>query len=86
MTTVLFRKSKTGEIIAFFPAEHETHYDILCYAHIGQHCMASTRYYLECKQATPDEYKPLYDELINLVGYELNVKKRISPKQRRGES
>jgi hypothetical protein len=74
---VVFRKFRDGAIVALFP--NEINYsDGSCesYQHIGQHGAAD---YAHCMRvttpATPNEYKPLYTELVK-IGYELNVCKR----------
>jgi hypothetical protein len=38
------------------------------YCHIGQHSSCSVEYAQECRKATFEEYKDLYDELI-YMGY-----------------
>ena len=43
------------------------------YAHIGQHTEIHTDYIRESLIATYQEYKELYEELTNLIGYKLNV-------------
>ena len=84
-TKVIFRKEKneyTGDwdVVAFFP---ETYGEdgigkLTCYAHIGQHGTADIMYYFTTKKATPEEYKDLYNELTNLVGYNLRVMQRMT--------
>lgn len=45
-----------------------------CYAHEGQHSTCSVDWIPEeCRTASYDEYKPLYDELQKQVGYNLEV-------------
>lgn len=45
-----------------------------CYAHKGQHSTCSVDWIPEeCRAASYDEYKPLYDELQEQVGYNLEV-------------
>lgn len=45
-----------------------------CYAHVGQHGTCDVRWIAEiCRPATYAEYKALYDELENMVGYEVEV-------------
>lgn len=82
-TNVIFRKAKNGEVIAFFP---DTWGEcklgmMMSYAHHSQHGEASIEFYRECKPCTEAEYRELYDELTKLVGYNLNVKQRISHKK-----
>ena len=43
------------------------------YAHIGQHSEACEEYIAECRNATKEEYKDLFNELENQVGYNLEV-------------
>ena len=44
------------------------------YAHVGQHSTAAIEYFAkDCRPATYDEYKPLYDEMNELVGYDMEV-------------
>ncbi len=43
------------------------------YAHIGQHSEACEEYIAECRNATPEEYKELFNELENQIGYNLEV-------------
>ena len=68
----------TKEVLAVFTDEvqavvnGEKH--LLCYAHLGQHCECSVAFIKEsCKEATEDEYKELFNELTNKVGYKLQV-------------
>jgi hypothetical protein len=83
-TDVIFRKYPDGDIIALFPYEIQGFFgeQVICYMHIGQHglgCYQSVL--LDTKLATEEEYKELFNELENLIGYNLNVvKKRNSNK------
>lgn len=44
------------------------------YAKLGQHCAVSNSFIAEnCREATETEYRELYNELTNLVGYNLEV-------------
>lgn len=78
-TKVILRKFPNGDVIAFFPELPGTNSARTClnYMHIGQHgsgeatCEGS-------RPATPEEYKDLYEELINVIGYELIVVKRFT--------
>ena len=77
-TNVVFRKYKDGEIIALFPNDYyyseEDKDTISSYMHIGQHSGASYTHVIKTtKPALEDEYKDLYNELLN-IGYNLNVK------------
>lgn len=45
-----------------------------CYAHEGQHGVCAVDWVdEECRPATYDEYKALYDEMTDLVGYDIEV-------------
>jgi len=44
-----------------------------CYQHVGQHGQCHIDYIKESKVATKEQYQDLYDELTNLVGYDLEV-------------
>ena len=68
----------TKEVVAVFVDEvqgvinGERHF--LSYAQIGQHSECSESFLREsCRKATEKEYKELFNELTNLVGYNLNV-------------
>lgn len=78
-TKVIFRKFPDGDIIAFFPELPGTNNARTClnYMHIGQHGSGQDT----CegtRPATSEEYKALYDELTNVIGYELIVVKRFT--------
>lgn len=78
MTNIIFRKDKSGEIVAFFPDTYKLG-ELMCYAHMGQHSMATIGYYRETKPALKREYNDLLNELVHLVGYnDLVIRKRIS--------
>ena len=81
---VIFRKTKDGEIVAFFPEASANFGNILSYMHIGQHGEASLEFYQEIKRATEAEYKPLLEELKSIYDdYELIVKQKINYKDLR---
>ena len=44
-----------------------------CYATIGQHALAHIDYINESTLATKEQYQELYNELTNIVGYNLIV-------------
>ena len=45
-----------------------------CYAHEGQHSVCAVDWVAEeCRPAKYAEYKPLMDEMQNMVGYDLEV-------------
>ena len=60
---VIFRKTKSGEVIAFFPEFHVQRGNIMSYMHIGQHSEASLDFYYNTKKASAQEYESLFNEL-----------------------
>lgn len=77
MTKVIFRKDKkTGEVIAFFLESYKNG-TLMCYAHNGQHSTAELTYYWTTIKAKPLEYKELEKELIELYGYQLEIKQKF---------
>ena len=80
---VIFRKSKnpyTGEfeVVAFFPEASANYGNILSYMHIGQHGEASIEFYWSTSKVSPEEFKPLLDELKAIYDdCELIVKRKI---------
>lgn len=82
ITEVIFKKDKRDNTItAFFPYEPANRGNILCYEHIGQHAEAGYDYYYSCQKAKPEEYKSLFNELENIVGYNLKVIQKINHKR-----
>ena len=81
-TKVIFRKFEEGDIIALFPELVGTNDISTCmsYQHVGQHGAASVDLVYDTKPATPSEYKDLYDELTNMVGYDLQIVKKFTYK------
>lgn len=79
MTKVVFRKFKEGDIIALFPEIEEGFGRTMSYQHLGQHGSA---YYWRVinitTSATPEEYKPLYDELVSIGYNDLTVIKKYT--------
>lgn len=76
---VIFRKTKDGEIIAFFPEASANFGNILSYMHIGQHGEASLEFYQETNKATETEYNTLMMELKAIYDdYNLIVKQKIN--------
>ena len=75
ITKVVFRKFKnSGAIIALFPELKENKYFVLSYMYEGQHGEADYTHVIQSTtKCSPEEYKPLYDELTNMVGYNLKV-------------
>jgi len=77
-TKVVFRKFKDGEIIALFPYEFWQDFFVSSYMHVGQHSGAEyTGIIRTTKPANEQEYKPLFDELVN-IGYDLQIIKRAA--------
>ena len=76
---IIFKKDKeTNEVVAFMPYDFQTWQgEFTCYAHVGQHSNTCYNYYLSCKPATEEEYKPLLEELQQ-IGYNVEVIKRIN--------
>lgn len=70
-----------GDILAVFPNTYGTadrdKDTMTCYAHVGQHSTCTYDYANTLKTASESEYKELYDELTNYVGYDLNVLKSL---------
>jgi len=64
------------EIVAFFaPTYYESYgLEYTCYVHVGQHGAYSMEYARGCKEAKPEEYQDLFNELTD-IGYNLQVVK-----------
>lgn len=78
---VHFRKfNGEDEVTAVFPYEPQTHFEVLCYSHIGQHSECVYYYVQISKPVKETEYAELKKELES-IGYELNVIKRRSHKK-----
>ena len=63
------------EVFAYFPEEVSDtaeRYHI-SYAHEGQHSNCMELFALECDPAPLELYKPLLDELSNVIGYDVTV-------------
>lgn len=75
--TVFLRDPCDGEIFAAFPKVMWNERDFATYAHVGQHSPACPEYLRECKPATPEQYEDLKNELEKLVGYDLEILKKI---------
>lgn len=83
-TKVIFRKFPDGGIIALFPELPGTNNAGTClnYMHEGQHGSGEAT----CNSTIPvrpKEYEDLYNELVNVVGYELIVVKRFTHQMHR---
>lgn len=62
------------EVLAVFTDELGNSGNYSCYSAIGQHSICSQSFLAEnCRKATETEYKELFNELTNSVGYNLNV-------------
>ena len=61
---------KISNPIAIFESHEGDYVDV--YAQIGQHSTASREYIDSLRDATKEEYKPLYDELLG-IGYEVEI-------------
>lgn len=80
MTPVIFRKWKSGEVIALFPQDPGTNDPATCmsYMHIGQHSAAHPdKVVSKTRAATEQEYHALLCELT-AIGYDLQIRKIIS--------
>jgi len=80
VTKVFFVKSSEPdgdeEVVAIFPEEQWSVFDkdeVASYVHRGQHGAASLKWAKEQQPASEEEYRELYDELVNQVGYRLDV-------------
>jgi len=80
-TKVLFllepkQDDQPRDIFAYFPEIYHNKMNnskmLTCYAHIGQHSACHQDYANECKPATPEQYKDLFNELEG-IGYNLEV-------------
>ncbi len=78
---VIFRKWKTGGVIALFPATAYNTDPTLCmsYEHVGQHGAADDRGIIAMTiPASPEEYGDLKAELES-IGYNLKIYQRETP-------
>lgn len=79
-TVVVFRWD-AGEVTAVFPTEPGdfTGYDMVCYAHIGQHGSCAKEWYFCTRPAKPEEYAELKAELeLAPYNYVLTVRRKIT--------
>jgi hypothetical protein len=84
-TEIIFRKWKTGDVIALFPgiaSDAIDGYYCLSYQRVGQHGGASPAIVADTKPAKRAEYKDLAQELTQ-VGYDLKVIKRFRAHHRK---
>jgi len=84
-TRVIFRvvteQFCKGDIIAFFPDTRTAKHggEIMSYSHYGQHGTATIPFYFaNTRPAKENEYQELYNELTKIVGYNLQVIKRMN--------
>lgn len=71
------------EVVAFFPGAPANPGNVMSYAHVGQHGEASYDFYLNaCRPCPPERYAGLKRELETCFGYDLEVVRRISKKDR----
>ena len=77
-TRAIFRVYPAGDVIAILLDVDANPGHVVCYQHIGQHgegvywmIMSTT------KPATPEQYRPLYNELTQR-GYQLVIRRRRS--------
>lgn len=78
-TKVLFRKTRTGEILAVFPETPATRDPNQCVmARVGEHAACSIAFARIARPAKPKEAEPLKRELAAL-GYSLRVVSRFHP-------
>lgn len=76
-TKVVFKIEEDGEILAVFPHSPEGDYRMTCYAHRGQHSCCSHLYALRLKNAKPEQYQSLLQELKSIGYNDLVVLKRL---------
>jgi hypothetical protein len=69
MKVQFYIEQETGQPMAYFPDQIHNGKLRVCYAHIGQHSSCDPEYLKECKEATPQEYGPLLEELKS-IGYD----------------
>ena len=79
---VVFRTFKhwdwKGDVIALFPDQIEKDYMVGSYDHLAQHSTADYNHVIrQTRPSTVEEYTPLLNELVNVVGYDnLRIVKR----------
>lgn len=63
-----------AEVIAVFYPKLGNSNNYSCYSRLGQHSICSQSFIAEnCRKANETEYRDLFNELENSVGYNLNV-------------
>ena len=81
MTPVIFKKCE-GEVTAVFPTLPGAvgdNYTMTCYAHVGQHGIASEAWVRGAKPAKESEYIDLLAELIRIGYDDLVIRRRLNP-------
>jgi hypothetical protein len=72
MEQVIFLKDKEiNSVFAFFTEPEYGEY--ICFDPIGGHSGCCLEYAFECEEATEDEFMPVYKQLTNGYGYDLQV-------------
>jgi hypothetical protein len=76
-------EADSNNVFAFFPNTIcivTGFYD--CYSHFGQHSQCSIEYVSQCREAHHKDYAPLYKELRDLIGYDLEVQNKNQIKKK----
>ena len=72
-TNVVFYIDTDGQPLAYFPdIDGDNKGNKTCYSHVGQHSGCHPDYVKNLKLATPDEYKDLEKELIEILNSDLS--------------
>jgi hypothetical protein len=74
-TRVIFKIARWDKCIAFLLDCPANDGYVQSYMHIGHHGDASIAFFNECKPATEEQYKDLYEELSS-IGYRLYLRSR----------
>lgn len=78
---VIFKKEKTGEIVAFLPESAAHKGNIVCYTMSGRMIEVDYRHYKELQNANEQEYMHLFKELCHLYrAHKLVVNKKFANK------
>ena len=78
---VIFKKYYNGNIVAAFPQMpgDNSHFNMQCYEHVGQHGSGAESYLSLWKPAKPHEYAELLAEL-KAIGYDVKIAHRFTQK------
>ena len=76
MVKVVFKKWGNDTIMAVFPFEKWSYYELTSYEHIGQHSGCHWQVPYTLKNATPTEYADLLKEIEGIYG-KVQVLKRM---------